>query len=74
MRWPFFESHDVPAGERFRREHEAWLNAAILSGRRFPRIPLRRQDEGGFDLLRARPGGRERAERWWRLALARLDP
>jgi hypothetical protein len=75
MRWSFFSSHDdLPAPERFRREHEAFLDAALRSGRTFPRIPLRREDRGGFDCLRARPGGRDRADRWWSLAFARLDP
>jgi hypothetical protein len=74
MRWSFFSSHDShPAPERFRRQHEAFLDAAIRSGRAFPRIPLRRDDRGGFDPLRARPGGRGRADRWWNLAFARLD-
>jgi hypothetical protein len=72
MRWNFFSSRDpLPISERFRREHEAWLDAVIRSGRAMPRIPLRREDDGGFRALRQRAGGRQRAEQWWSLALKR---
>jgi hypothetical protein len=57
----------------FRRVHEAWLDRALRTGQAYPRIPLRRVDRGGFDLLRARAGGAARAETWWRLALGRVD-
>ncbi len=57
----------------FRRVHEAWLDRALRSGRVYPRIPLRRADWGGFDALRRRPGGRERAEKWWSVALTKVD-
>lgn len=57
-----------------RRVHEAWLDRALRSGRAYPRIPLRRVDSGGFDRLRARTGGRARAEKWWGLALERVEP
>ncbi|MCC5824367.1 MAG: hypothetical protein LAT64_12035 [Phycisphaerales bacterium] len=59
--------------ERFRAEHSAWLSYAMLTGRSYPRIPTRRADEGGFDGLRARPGGLARAAEWWRAALARVN-
>ncbi|MEX2218360.1 MAG: hypothetical protein WD749_06325 [Phycisphaerales bacterium] len=62
---------DTPTrADLFRRAHERWLTAALASPRPIPRIPVRRVDRGGFDRLRARPGGRELAERWWSLALA----
>lgn len=34
-----------------------------------PRIPVRRVDEGGFEELMRRPGGRGLAEAWWDEAL-----
>jgi hypothetical protein len=72
MRWNFFSSQDpLPVAERFRMEHEVWLNAVLRSGREMPRIPLRREDRGGFDRLRSRQGGPDRAARWWDLALRR---
>jgi hypothetical protein len=57
----------------FRHVHEAWLTRAVSSGKPYPRIPVRRVDEGGFDPLLARPGGRQRADRWWTAALDRVD-
>jgi len=59
--------------EQFRRVHERWLTRALATARPIPRIPVRREDAGGFDRLRARPGGRALAERWWALALAIVD-
>ncbi|MCL4740629.1 MAG: hypothetical protein KJZ54_00335 [Phycisphaerales bacterium] len=56
-----------------RREHERWLNRAIVSGTPYPRIPTRLVRRGGFSGLMARPGGPERAARWWDAALARVD-
>ncbi|MCW5775464.1 MAG: hypothetical protein KIS87_03325 [Phycisphaeraceae bacterium] len=56
-----------------RREHERWLNRAIASGTPYPRIPTRLVRRGGFSGLMARPGGPERAARWWDAALARVD-
>jgi hypothetical protein len=57
----------------FRRVHEAWLTRAVTSGKAYPRIPVRRVDEGGFDPLLSRPGGRQLADRWWSAALGRVD-
>ncbi len=80
MRWALFSDRDrADAAERFRREHEAWLTWAFASGAALPLIPLRRvepgagQPGGGFDPMMARGTGRQRAERWWTLALARVD-
>ena len=63
----------LEAGERARRLHSAWLSAALASGRSYPRIPSRPVERGGFDALRHRPTGPERAERWWSLALERVE-
>lgn len=74
MLWRGLIGGRVPGrAEFFRRVHEAWLDRALGSGRMYPRIPLRRMDCGGFDPLRARSGGRARAEKWWSLALDRVD-
>jgi hypothetical protein len=62
--------------EQFRLVHEHWLNRAIASSSPIPRIPVKKVDEngrGGFDRLRARPGGLRLAERWWSLAIAIAD-
>jgi hypothetical protein len=74
MRWRFFNRDDLPdKSERFRRVHETFLSRALASRAVFPRIPVRRVDRGGFDSLRARPGGRDACERWWSSAFDRLD-
>ena len=63
----------MTAAEKATQEHSAWLTEALRSGRSLPRIPVKRADEGGFDALRARPSGEKHAERWWRLALEKVD-
>ena len=77
MRWNSKSIRDVQtASERFRAEHTAWLTMAMLTGRSYPRIPTRRIEiggRGGFDGLRRRPGGLERAASWWRAALSRVN-
>ena len=73
MRWVRLDSDDdVPPAERMRRAHEAWLNWAMASGVRVPRIPVRPVAEGGFDAEMATAAGRAACERWWYLALAVL--
>lgn len=57
----------------FRRVHERWLTRAMASPARYPRIPVRRVADGGFAPLVSRPGGRELADRWWTIALDRVD-
>ncbi len=59
----------MTAGERARLLHSRWLTQALRSDREFPRIPLRRVEEGGWETLLAKPKGRGVAERWWRRAL-----
>lgn len=74
MFWRGFGFGDaLSPSQLMRRVHELWLDRALRSGKRYPRIPLRRVDRGGYDPLRTRPGGRDRAERWWTLALERVD-
>ena len=61
-------------GERARRLNSAFLTRALGESRDYPRIPRRREDEGGFDALRARANGAELAARWWAYALQRVEP
>ena len=74
MLWnPRPSSRTKDIAERWRDEHSAWLTAAMKVLERekyaFPRIPLRRVDQGGFGPLLSRPRGTKICERWWRRAL-----
>jgi len=60
-------------GARARRVHSIWLTRAVCEGRVYPRIPTRRVDLGGFDSLMRREGGPQLAERWWTIALLRVE-
>ena len=62
----------LEAGRLARLVHSRWLTEAVQRPLDVPRIPTRRVDEGGFSAMLCRPGGRERAERWWDLALDRV--
>lgn len=78
MRWRFWDSDPLSeASARARAEHSAWLTRALTQGLRYPRIPIRPMDseagEGGFATMMARRSGPARAERWWDLALKRVD-
>lgn len=64
---------DNPRGSIFRRIHERWLTRALQSAKVYPRIPVRRVDEGGFDEVRSRPEARAHADQWWERALERVD-
>jgi hypothetical protein len=76
MAWRLFSFGEIPdPAAAFRRVHEVWLTRA-LSGEnppRYPRIPIRRVDRGGFDRLMARPNGRKIADEWWDATFSRLD-
>lgn len=72
MRWNK-RSEVRTASERFRAQHSAWLTLAMLTGREYPRIPVRETEKGGFGPLRRRPGGLARAAGWWRAALIRVN-
>ena len=61
------------AGARFRAEHSAFLTWALGSRRRFPRIPAKRVDHGGYSGLMKLGTGEKRAATWWGLALSRMD-
>ena len=66
--WP------LPPSEVARRAHERWLNAAISTpGAEALRIPVRREDQGGYSTLRSTKIGRESASQWWTEAIDRAD-
>ena len=58
---------------RMRAEHERFLSAALAPHRRYPRIPTKRVDQGGFDRLMSRQSGRKLADRWWETAFDRIE-
>ncbi len=58
--------------EAMRRTHSRFLSAAVLSADQFPRIPVRRVDQGGFATLMSRPRGRAAAAAWWNRAFEKL--
>lgn len=60
-------------GAAARRRHAAWLAQALRTPQRYPRIPVRPVNQGGFDPVVATPEGREWAEAWWWTTLARAD-
>lgn len=60
-------------GEAMRRLHSRWLTRAFSTRHEYPRIPVRAVAAGGFTRLMSRPGGPMLAERWWALALERVD-
>ncbi len=63
MLWRWFNRRDPRfASERFRQEHSRWLSHAMLSGKRYPRIPTRLVSRGGFSEMLNQPGGRVLAE------------
>jgi len=76
MFWRFLKhSASLSPGEVARRLHSLWLTQAFQSGRDrlYPRIPTRRVEDGGFDRMMSTERGRARAEKWWELALARME-
>ena len=62
-------------GEAMRRQHSVFLTNAMLMGKKYPRIPTRAvtHDNNGFAELMARKHGPEHAEKWWNLALERVE-
>jgi hypothetical protein len=74
MQWRFPNPGSTPdPAAAFRRVHERWLTWALRSSRPLPVIPTLRVDQGGFDALLRRPGGRAAADEWWENTLAGLD-
>ena len=74
MKWQSIRAGDLldPA-ERFRREHERWLNHALGHANMLPRIPTRRVNRGGFGRLLSTLRGRRAIARWWDVVLSRED-
>lgn len=69
----FGQGLGLSVGEMMRNAHSAWLTEALASKREYPRIPVRRVDEGGFSKLLSMKNGEELAARWWDIALERVD-
>jgi len=69
--WPTRRNPQARA-EAMRRAHSRFLSAAILSADAFPRIPVRRVDQGGFRTLMSGPRGRAAAAAWWERAFGQL--
>lgn len=67
----FYRSRPISdVAQAMRDQHSRWLTEALArSEYDLPRIPIRREDEGGFTELSATPRGRVVCERWWRRAL-----
>jgi hypothetical protein len=71
-RW-FSRERILEHGEAARRLHSSWLTHALgigVYGERvrapaYPRIPVRRVDEGGWSELMSRPVGPMQAQRCW---------
>ena len=61
------------AGTRFREEHSAFLTAALGSKKRYPRIPAKPVDQGGYSGLLKLERGEKRAAMWWGAAMNRMD-
>jgi hypothetical protein len=73
MAWRTARNDENPKGKLFRLIHEQWLNRALRSRIPYPRIPVRKVDEGGFDRVHRNADARAHADRWWALALDRVD-
>ena len=58
-------------GERVRRAHSRWLTAALRSGSKAPRIPVRRVSEGGWDAMMGTEEGRAWAAEFWESAIGK---
>lgn len=63
----------IDAGTRFRTEHSRFLTRALSSKRRYPTIPTKRVDEGGFSGLLSMSDGEKRAALWWIAAMNRMN-
>jgi hypothetical protein len=73
MQWRFWEHEDIDEGDKARLVHSQWLTEALASGKPYPRIPVRPVITGGFSRLMSSRHGPNLAERWWELALERVD-
>jgi len=59
--------------EQMIHETSAFLTWALSTNAAVPRIPIRRVDDGGFDMLMRMPGARQAVQRWWMRALDIMD-
>jgi hypothetical protein len=59
--------------EAMRRYHSEWLTRALRRPSRYPRIPTRPVEDGGFSAMTATPAGRVWADQWWAETLQRKE-
>lgn len=64
---------ELDAGTRFRATHSNFLTRAIRFGIRFPRIPAKPVDQGGYSGLLKLPEHEKRSTLWWGAAMSRMD-
>lgn len=73
MIWSWWTHKNAESrADTMRRTHARFLAAALASAHMFPRIPVRRADQGGFNSLVSRPRGRRAADAWWDRAFTAL--
>lgn len=73
MQWRFWEHEEMDEGQKARIAHSRWLTEALASGKAYPRIPVRPVITGGFSRLMNSRNGPRLAQRWWEIALGRVE-
>jgi len=74
MIWNGFQRKKIiDAGAKFRAEHSRFLTLALLSGKKYPKIPSKRVDLGGYSGLMKLTEGEKRASLWWAKAIEQVD-
>ncbi|MDF1808295.1 MAG: hypothetical protein P1U42_01215 [Phycisphaerales bacterium] len=74
MIWNGFQRKKIiDAGAKFRAEHSRFLTLALLSNKKYPKIPSKRVDLGGYSGLMKLTEGEKRAALWWAKAIDRVD-
>ena len=64
---------ELDAGARFRAVHSGFLTRALKFKIRYPRIPAKRVDQGGYSGLLKLPEHEKRSALWWGIAMERMD-
>jgi len=67
------DHYDETPGAAARRQHSAFLTEALATGRRYPRIPMKPVEKGGFSFLQSLENGAQIAAKWWEMALELVD-
>jgi len=70
MIWQGIQHRSIrDTGALFRAQHARFLTLAMRSGCRYPRIPTKPVDSGGFSGLMKLSTGEKRAAMWWACAI-----